>query len=261
MRLDKSTISGIILSACGICLGLALDGGNLSQILQPTAAIIVLGGTIGAVMVQFPSSVVIQAVAHLRHVFLTDLPESDTLVQNLLHYAYLARKKGLLSLDAELANIQDRFLRESLMLAIDGVSAPDLRKMMELQMEYQGEQQERICKVFDAAGGFAPTMGIIGAVMGLIQVMQRLHEINEVGHGIAIAFVATLYGVGSANLIFIPWASKLRLRIREKQVIQEMTLEAVLSILQGVNSRTLELRMSNFLPRRPEHIVMEKVPA
>ena len=260
MRLDKSTVGGIILAGFGIGLGLVLDGGSISQLLQPTAAVIVFGGTIGAVMVQFPWPVMVRAFANLRHVFFSDVPESDVLVQNLLQYAYRVRKEGLLSLDAELAKIQDPFLRESLMLAIDGVSAPELRKMMELQMDYAGELEERIPRVYDAAGGFAPTIGVIGAVIGLIQVMQRLHDVSEVGHGIAVAFVATLYGVGSANLIFLPWASKLRMRIREKQVIQEMTLEAVLSILQGVNPRTLELQLGSFLPGRAERRV-EKVPA
>jgi chemotaxis protein MotA len=138
------------------------------------------------------------------------------------------------------------------MLAIDGVSAVDLRKMMELQLEYQGEKHERIPKVFDAAGGFAPTIGIIGAVLGLIQVMQHLQDINEVGRGIAVAFVATIYGVGSANLLFLPWAGKLRIRLRERQVIQEMTLEAVLSILEGVNPRALELQLNTYLASPPQ---------
>jgi chemotaxis protein MotA len=133
-------------------------------------------------------------------VFFNSEPESDSLVQNLLRYALKARKEGLVSLDAELDKIHDPFLRESLMLAIDGVSASDLRKMMELQIDYRGEKDERVPKVFEAAGGFAPTIGIIGAVLGLIQVMQHLEDIQEVGKGIAVAFVATIYGVGSANL-------------------------------------------------------------
>ena len=153
-------------------------------------------------------------------------------------------REGLLSLDAELAKIQDPFLKDSLMLAIDGVNATDLRKMMELQLDYEGEKDERIPKVFDAAGGYAPTIGIIGAVMGLIQVMQHLQDINEVGKGIAVAFVATIYGVASANFFFLPWAGKLRIRLRERQVIQEMTLEAVLSIIEGVNPRALEMQLS-----------------
>jgi chemotaxis protein MotA len=175
-------------------------------------------------------------------------------VQNLLRYAYKARRDGLLSLDAEVAKIKDPFLRESLMLAIDGVNSSDLRKMMELQLDYEGEKQERIPKVFDAAGGFAPTIGIIGAVIGLIQVMQHLQDINQVGKGIAVAFVATIYGVASANLLFLPWAGKIRIRMRERQVIQEMTLEAVLSILAGMNPRALELQLNSYLtatPRRP----------
>jgi chemotaxis protein MotA len=195
MTIDKSTIGGIAIALAGIGIGLALDGGKLAQVLQPTAALIVLGGTIGAVMIQFPLKIVLQALVHLKDVFLNAAPESDDLVQNLLRYAYKARKEGLLSLDAELAKIKDPFLKESLMLAVDGVSADDLRKMMELQLDYQGEKDERIPKVFDAAGGFAPTIGIIGAVLGLIQVMQRLQDINEVGKGIAVAFVATIYGV------------------------------------------------------------------
>ncbi|HUD22293.1 MAG TPA: MotA/TolQ/ExbB proton channel family protein, partial [Acidobacteriaceae bacterium] len=137
--------------------------------------------------------------------------------------------------------------KESLMLAIDGVNSADLRKMMELQIDYQGEKEERIPKVFEAAGGFAPTIGIIGAILGLIQVMQHLQDINEVGKGIAVAFVATIYGVASANLLFLPWAGKLRIRQRERQIIQEMTLEAVLSIVEQVNPRALELQLRSYI--------------
>ena len=254
MKLDKSTVGGIAVALGGIGLGLVMDGGKLAQVLQPTAALIVFGGTIGAVMVQFPLRIVIQAVKQLKDVFLSTEQEPDSLVQNLLRYAYKARRDGLLSLDAEVAKIKDPFLRESLMLAIDGVNSSDLRKMMELQLDYEGEKQERIPKVFDAAGGFAPTIGIIGAVIGLIQVMQHLQDINQVGKGIAVAFVATIYGVASANLLFLPWAGKIRIRMRERQVIQEMTLEAVLSILAGMNPRALELQLNSYLtatPRRP----------
>jgi chemotaxis protein MotA len=247
MTVDKSTIGGIVLAVTGIGVGLVLDGGKLAQVMQPTAALIVLGGTIGAVMVQFPLGIVLQAFAQLRYVFFNSEPESDSLVQNLLRYALKARKEGLLSLDSELAKIKDPFLKESLMLAIDGVSSSDLRKMMELQLDYRGEKEERIPKVFEAAGGFAPTIGIIGAVLGLMHVMQQLQDIQEVGKGIAVAFVATIYGVASANLLFLPWAGKLKIRLRERQVIQEMTLEAVLSMIEGVNPRALELQLGSYL--------------
>ena len=244
---DKSTFGGIAIALGGIGVGLVLDGGKLAQVLQPTAALIVIGGTIGAVMVQFPLRIVLQAFLQLKYVFSNAEPESDDLVKNLMQYAYKARKEGLLSLDSELEKIHDPFLKDSLMLAIDGVKAADLRKMMELQLDYQGEKEERIPKVFEAAGGYAPTVGIIGAVLGLIQVMQRLQDIDEVGKGIAVAFVATIYGVGSANFLFLPWAGKLKIRLRERQVIQEMTLEAILAIVEGVSPRAMELQLGSYL--------------
>jgi chemotaxis protein MotA len=256
--LDKSTLGGIVVALAGIGVGLVLDGGRLAQVLQPTAALIVIGGTIGAVMVQFPLRIVVEAIRQLRYVFLNSEPESDSLVQNLLRYAYKARKEGILSLDAELAKIHDPFLKESLMLAIDGVSPADLRKMMELQLDYQAEKEERIPKVFEAAGGFAPTIGIIGAVLGLIQVMQHLQDINAVGKGIAVAFVATIYGVASANLLFLPWAGKLKIRLRERQVAQEMTLEAVLAIAEGVNPRALELQLGSYT-KGAQRLSLQKV--
>jgi len=249
---DKSTFGGIVIALVGIGAGLVLDGGRLAQVIQPTAALIVLGGTIGAVMVQYPLPIVLQALKQLKEVFLNKEPESDALVQNLLRYALKARKEGILSLDSELNKIHDPFLKESLMLAIDGVNATDLRRMMELQLDYRGEKDERIPKVFESAAGFAPTIGIIGAVLGLIQVMQHLQDINEVGKGIAVAFVATIYGVGSANLLFLPFAGKLKIRIRERQVIQEMMLEAVLSIIEGVNPRALEMQLRRYLNSTPK---------
>jgi len=253
IHMDRSTFAGILIALAGIGAALVIEGGKLAQVLQPSAALIVFCGTLGAVMVQFPLSVVLKAFVQLRNVFFNAEPQPDALIQNLLRYAYKARKEGLLSLDSELNKIQDPFLKDSLMLAIDGASAQDLRKMMELQLDYRGEKDERIPKVFEAAAGFSPTIGILGAVLGLIQVMQHLQDINEVGKGIAIAFVATIYGVGAANLLFLPWAGKLKIRLRERQVIEEMTLEAVLSILEGVNPRALELQLVNYLPVRGRH--------
>jgi chemotaxis protein MotA len=248
IHIDKSTLTGTFIALAGIAAGLLIEGGRLSQVLQPTAALIVFGGTLGAVMVQFPLSVVLRAFIDLKNVFFGSEAEPDALIQNLLRYAYKARKEGLLSLDGELSKIQDPFLKESLMLAIDGTNVDDLRRMMELQLDFRAEKDERVPKVFEAAAGFSPTIGILGAVLGLIQVMQHLQDINEVGKGIAVAFVATIYGVGAANLLFLPWAGKLKLRIRERQVVQEMTLEAVLSIMIGMNPRALELQLFSYLP-------------
>ncbi len=133
------------------------------------------------------------------------------------------------------------------MLAIDGTEPQELRKMMELELDNQSEREEKIPQVFESAGGFSPTIGIIGAVLGLIQVMQHLDKIDEVGRGIAVAFVATIYGVGIANLFLLPTAGKLRIRIRQEQVLREMTLEGVISILEGMNQRMLETKLLGFL--------------
>jgi chemotaxis protein MotA len=139
------------------------------------------------------------------------------------------------------------------MLAVDGTEPQELRKMMELELDNQAEHEEKIPQVFESAGGFSPTVGIIGAVLGLIQVMQHLDKIDEVGKGIAVAFVATIYGVGSANLFFLPTAGKLKIRIREEQILREMTLEGVVSILEGMNPRMLETKLLGFLPEtKPE---------
>src|SRR5271165_560038 len=244
---DKSTIGGIFLAVGGILAGLLLEGGRIAQILQPTAAMIVLGGTIGAVMVQFPLSTVWQIFKGLALVFFDRGEDPRQLVQTLVLFAHRARKNGIVSLDSELENIEDPFLKKALMLAVDGIEPEELRKMMELELDNQAENSEKVAQVFESAGGFAPTIGIIGAVLGLIQVMQHLSNIDEVGKGIAVAFVATIYGVASANLFFLPSAGKLKIKGREEQILREMTVEGAISILEGMNPRILETKLVGYL--------------
>jgi chemotaxis protein MotA len=244
---DKSSIGGIVLALGGILAGLLLEGGNLRQIVQPTAAMIVFGGTLGAVMLQFPLPVVLLAVRRLRSVFVSPTQNGQATIRRLVAYAQQARREGIVSLDAQLSEIEDPFLKRTLMLAIDGTEPEELRNIMELELNNQAEYEEQVPQVFESAGGFAPTIGIIGAVLGLIQTMQHLDKIDEVGRGIAVAFVATIYGVGSANLLYLPVAGKLKSRIREEQIIREMTLEGVASILEGMNSRMLENKLFGFL--------------
>ena len=249
--MDKGTIIGVVLAAGAILLGLTLEGGKVGQILQPTAALIVFGGTLGAVMVQFPFEVVITACLSLATIFMVPKNDPASVIREIVAIAYKARKLGIVSLDSDLDKIQDPFLRRSLMLAVDGTEPGELRKIMELELEKQGEYQEDTPKVFESAGGFSPTIGIIGAILGLIQVMQHLDNINEVGKGIAVAFVATIYGVGAANLILLPAAGKLKIRIREGQVIREMMLEGVISILEGMNPRMIETKLFSYLAEMP----------
>ena len=245
--MDKATLVGIVLAVGGIFLGLVIEGGNVGQVIQPTAAMIVFGGTLGAVLIQFPMGVVLSAFRRLANVFLEGGGNARSTIEMLVKYGNKARRDGIVSLDADLPNVQDPFLRRSLMLAVDGTEPQELRKIMELELDNQEEQDEKIPQLFEAAGGFSPTIGIIGAVLGLIQVMQHLDKIDEVGKGIAVAFVATIYGVGAANLFFLPTAGKLKIRLRDEQIIREMTLEGVVSILEGMNPRILEEKLLGFL--------------
>jgi chemotaxis protein MotA len=244
---DKSTLAGVGVAVAGIAVGLYLDGGKVGQLLQPTAALIVFGGTVGAVMVQFPFSVVKQAVGQLKAVFIGKKDRGAQLIEDLTRYSVGARRNGLMSLDAELELIQDPFLKKAMTLAVDGTHSPELRKRMEFEMDNEADREDLIPKVFEAAGGFAPTIGIIGAVIGLIQVMQRLENINEVGKGIAVAFVATIYGVGSANILFLPCAGRIKILMRRNQVLRELILDGVISIVDKVNPRVFEAKFATYL--------------
>jgi chemotaxis protein MotA len=249
---DKGTIAGILLAIGGIVAGLLLEGGNLGQIVQPTAAMIVFGGTLGAILIQFPLSVVIASFKDLAKVVFVRGEKAQAVIAQLIVFANKARRQGIVSLDADIEAITEPFLKKALMLAVDGTEPEQLRKMMELELDNQSEQEERVPQVFESAGGFSPTIGIIGAVMGLIQVMQHMDKIEEVGRGIAVAFVATIYGVGAANLFLLPAAGKLKIRIRQSQAMREMMLEGVISILEGMNPRMLEMKLLGFLPEEDQ---------
>ena len=245
--MDKSTFLGVFIAAAGILVGLMLEGGKIGQIMQPTAAMIVIGGTLGAVLVQFPFETALAAFRRVATVFFVPNQDPHGVIHEIVGYAYKARKEGIVSLDSDLAQVPDAFLRKSLMLAVDGTEPVELRSMMDLELNNKSESEENIPKVFESAGGFSPTIGIIGAVLGLIQVMQHLDNIDEVGRGIAVAFVATIYGVGAANLILLPVAGKLRIRIRNEEIIHEMMLEGVVSIMEGMNPRMIETKLLGFL--------------
>jgi len=259
--LDKGTAIGLALALGGILAGLLLEGGSVAQILQPTAAMIVFGGTLGAVLVQFPLPVVIAGFKGLVNVFFEKSNDPQLFISEIVRFAHKARKEGIVSLDRELDNIQEPFLKKSLMLAVDGTEPQELRKMMELELGNQAEHEERIPQVFESAGGFSPTIGIIGAVLGLIQVMQHLDNIEEVGRGIAVAFVATIYGVAAANLLFLPSAGKLKIRIRQDQLVREMILEGVISILEGLNPRMVETKLQGFLAQEKQEMKEQEASA
>jgi chemotaxis protein MotA len=244
---DIASVFGIALALLGIIGGMMMEGGSIGQITQPTAAVIVLCGTVGAVLLQFPMTIVLAAIKQVGKVFTVEASTAQVTLAQIVEFANKARRSGVVSLDEDLPRIAEPFMKQALMLAVDGIDPSAIRQIMLLELENGAEIEEKIASVFEAAGGYSPTVGILGAVLGLIQVMQHLENINEVGRGIAVAFVATIYGVGLANLVYLPIAGKLKIKHREEQVVKEMVLEGIVSILEGMNPRMLELKLNTYL--------------
>jgi chemotaxis protein MotA len=247
-RPDLATIGGLVLSMAGILGGLILEGGNIRDVSQITAALIVLGGTLGAVMVATPMKQLLGAAKRMVSVIFDSSSPREQVAQDIVGFATKARKNGLVALEQDAGGVSDPFLKKALNLAVDGTDLQELRSMLELEIGQQENHAESEAKVFEAAGGFAPTIGIIGAVMGLIQVMKNLSDIDKVGHGIAVSFVATVYGVGLSNLFFLPAANKIKLRAREETERCEMILEGIIGIVEGMNPKLIRSKLEAFLP-------------
>jgi chemotaxis protein MotA len=265
-RPDLGTIIGLTIGIGGIVVGLMMEGGKIQDVAQVTAGLIVMGGTLGAVMVTNPLSVVIRAAKQAGCLFMDPVDPVTSTIEELIDYATIARKQGIVSLEQKANTIADPFLKKALNLAIDGVDMDQIRSMMELEITVMEQNSEAEAKVFEAAGGYSPTIGIIGAVLGLIQVMKNLANIDEVGRGIAVAFVATVYGVASANLFLLPAAGKLRARMRRVVRLREMMLEGVLSISEGLNQKLIRTKLDAFAqdlpkPAKPRQAKNEQVAA
>ena len=245
--MDFASIGGLALALIAILGAMMMEGGKMAQVTQLTAAMIVIGGTAGAVMVQFPLPIFIAALKGMMGVFIHKGHDGEAVLAQLVEFANKARKSGIVSLDADLASVHDPFLKQGPMLAVDGTEPSEVRKIMQLELDNTSELEEKIPQVFESAGGFAPTVGIIGAVLGLIQVMQHLDNIDEVGKGIAVAFVTTIYGVALSNLFCLPAAGKLKIRHKEHVMMQEMMMEGVISILEGMNPRMIETKLRTYL--------------
>jgi chemotaxis protein MotA len=248
--MDFATIAGIVLALAAILGGHIIEGGALGSILQPTAGIIVIGGTVGAVCVTFPGAVLLQTVRTVRRAVVPLKHDLGALLQTLVGLAQRARRDGLVSIESEAAAIPDDFTRRALELAIDGTEAKQLRNALEIEIQQIEHAGEMPAKVLEAAGGYSPTIGIMGAVLGLIHVMENLSDPAKLGAGIAVAFVATVYGVGLANLFFLPLGAKLKLRHLEDMVRFELVLEGVCAIAEGENPRLIERKLSVYVHER-----------
>jgi chemotaxis protein MotA len=249
-KLDIATLIGLLLAVGGILVGNALEGGKVSSILQPTAALIVFGGTLGAVFVTYPMPIVLRGFKAAAQIFGNRSSDARGLLDEIVRYAQKARKEGIISLEAEVRNASDPFLKRAILMAIDGVDSKTMHETLDLELTEMNEQGELSAKVYEAAGGYAPTIGILGAVLGLIHVMQNLSDVSKVGEGIAVAFVATIYGVGSANILFLPAGGKLKVKHREEMVLREMMMHGAIAIQEGQNPKLIEDKLSAFLQEK-----------
>ena len=244
--MDITTIGGILLAILGILGGQALEGGHVSSILQATAAIIVFAGTIGAVMVAFPKKDFARGMKMAKMAFGDSKGDLASLAKQIVELAGVARRDGVLALEGKLAEIGDPFLKKALGYVVDGVDASVTRSSLEAAVDAEHAENMVAAKVWESAGGFAPTIGILGAVLGLIHVMENLSDPSKLGGGIATAFVATVYGVGSANIIFLPIANKLKRKLGVAKERRVLIMEGVLAIQEGLNPRVLEEKLRAF---------------
>jgi chemotaxis protein MotA len=256
---DVASIVGLSLAAFAILGGQAIEGGSIGSIMQPTAAIIVLGGTFGACLLQFQLSIALNSFKALIKVFQEPNINNREVIQEIIRLANKARKEGVISLESDAQKISDPFLKKALTMAMDGVEPKVLRETMELEISNLEEETEQPIKFWQAAGGYSPTIGILGAVLGLIHVMENLSDPSKLGGGIAVAFVATVYGVGLANLIYLPAAGKLKSKSKAHMVAKEIMLVGVISILEGENPRLIDDKLKSYLSRKEQELLAATV--
>jgi len=248
--LDIASVIGLALALFAILGGQVLEGGSIGSLLQPTAALIVLGGTFGACLLQFPLTVTLKSFQSLAKAFQEPRADNGGVIRDIIRLAHKARKEGVISLEPDVQKIPDPFLKKALTMAMDGVEPRVLRETMELEISNLEEESEQPIRFWRSAGGYSPTVGILGAVLGLIHVMENLEDPSKLGVGIAVAFVATVYGVGLANLVYLPISGKLKLKCRDQLIAKEIMLVGVISILEGENPRLIEDKLKSFLSRK-----------
>ena len=247
MKFDYISLTGISLALIAILGGQFLEGGNLGSLLQLTAFMIVIGGTLGAIMLQHSLPVFLRGVKMLKWVFRPPVNDFHKMAADLVSWSHLARRGGLLALEPVMEDQTDPFMKKGIQMLVDGVEPGVLRSALWIDIAVYEERIKKAAKVWEAAGGYSPTIGILGAVLGLIHVMENLSDPSKLGAGIAVAFVATIYGVGSANLFFLPVANKLKSIVQEDITRREMFIEGLIAIANGENPRIIEAKVRGYL--------------
>lgn len=245
--MDKISIGGLLIAIVAIVGGQILEGGHVASLGQPTAFLIVIGGTLGAIMLQFPIAVFRRGMAMAKWVWVAPVIDHKKMIDQIASWSHLSRREGLLALETFVPRQKDNFSKKALQLLVDGTDPERLREVLEVEIDVYEDELHQAARVWEAAGGYAPTIGILGAVMGLIHVMENLSDPSKLGAGIAVAFVATIYGVGLANLVFLPIAGKLKYHIGRLVTVRVMMLEGLISIAVGDNPRLIESRLRSYI--------------
>ena len=246
--LDKVSVIGTVLAFAVVVAGTVLKGSSIEALWNPAAFVIVFCGTFAALMVQTPGHVLRRAAALFPMVYRPPVHRPQDLISRIIGWSEITRRQGLLGLEAQIAIEGDPFVRKGLALLVDGGEPDAIRSIMEVELGSREQVDIDASKVFENAGTYSPTMGIIGAVMGLMAVMQNLSDPSKLGHGIAAAFVATIYGIGLANLLMLPIAARLKAMIHRQSELREILIEGLASIAQGDNPRQIESRLQGYLP-------------
>jgi chemotaxis protein MotA len=247
--MDFLTIFGAVVAVGSILGGQVLEGGHVGSILQLTAFVIVLGGTLGAVCIQTPLSVVLKGVSLLSLALFDPKIDVKRDITRIIDLANLSRKQGLLALEGTLKDISDPFFKKGVQFIVDGTDPKMMQEILETEVERHEEEGITAAKIWDAAGGYSPTVGILGAVLGLIHVMENLADPSKLGSGIAVAFVATVYGVGAANLFFLPLGNKIKLKLKHESAARAVVIAGLVGVAQGDNPRILQEKLESYLPQ------------
>ena len=245
--MDKISVLGLLLGIVAIVGGQLMEGGHVASLSQPTALLIVLGGTMGAVMLQSPYATFVRGMRMVRWVWYPPVVDYQQLIKQVSSWSQVSRREGLLALEGVIVLLKDEFSRKGLQLLVDGAEPDRLREVLEVDIGTFEQEMKLSARIWEAAGGYSPTIGIMGAVMGLIHVMENLSDPSKLGAGIAVAFVATIYGVGLANLVFLPMANKLKAHINRLVVQREMIVDGLVGIANGDNPRIIESRLRGYI--------------
>ncbi|SDN47474.1 chemotaxis protein MotA [Desulfonauticus submarinus] len=245
--MDLATIVGIVLSF-GLVAGAIVTGGSPMIFVNVPSMLIVIGGTIGATLVNYPLGHVLGVMGVIKNTFFAKGDNPTQVIERFIDYANRARREGILALEPLIKEVQDPFLQKGLQLTVDGLEPQTIQEILETEISYMEERHELGSEILSIMGAFAPAMGMIGTVIGLVQMLQNMNDPSSIGPSMAVALITTFYGAILANLVFNPMAGKLKTRSKEERLIKEMILEGILSISKGENPRIVEDKLNSFIP-------------